>query len=73
MEFWEVLSENWFEILSAVGTIAAIFFTRNGRKTAAEKQALKIEKTEAKLKKHLDQAHSNAEKLEELRKGGNSQ
>lgn len=73
MEFLEILGENWFEILSAVGTIAAIFFTRNGRKTAAERQALKIEKAEAKLKKDVDKAEKDKLKLDELKKGGNTQ
>ena len=73
MEFWEILSENWFEILSAIGTIAAIFLTRNGKKTAAEKQALKIKRAEAKLKKDVAKAQSDAAKLEEIKKRGNTQ
>ena len=73
MEFWEVLSENWFEILSAVGTIAAIFLTRNGKKTAAERQEMKIKKAEAKLNKDLSKAKEDAIKLEELKKGDNTQ
>ena len=72
MEFLEILGENWFEILSAVGTIAAIFLTRNGKKTAAERQALKIEKAEAKLKKDVAKAQEDAAKLEQLKKGGNT-
>ena len=73
MEFLEILGENWFEILSAVGTIAAIFLTRNGKKTTAERQALKIEKAEAKLNKDLTKAKEDAVKLEELKKRGNTQ
>ena len=70
MEFLEILGENWFEILSAVGTIAAIFFTRNARKTAAEKHEAKVKKMEAKVKKEAQKTQADNKKLEELKKEG---
>lgn len=65
--FWEILKENWFEILAAVSTIASIFFTRGNKKTKAERQELKAKKLETKAQKDLDKAKTKYEKASKLK------
>ena len=77
MEFLETLSENWIEILSAIGTIVAIFFGTKRKKSAEEIKAAKeakqkkksqaatakLMKAEAAQKKALEKAQEEAAKL----------
>ena len=71
-EFLEILAENWAELLTAIGTIIAIFLTRY-KKTPTEteieaKQKRKIAKQEAKLYKKIESVKTDVQKLESMKK-----
>lgn len=85
MDFLETLSENWVEILGAIGTIIAVFFGTKRKKTAEEikaaaeaKQAkksqaatAKLMKAEAAQKKAMEKAQTEAAKLLNIQGGKN--
>ena len=68
MAIWETIKDNWFEILTAIGTIAAIFTTR-AKPSMSEKKERKAAKLESKAQKKLDQAKKDYEKAASLKKG----
>lgn len=67
MDFLEILSENWVEILGAVGTIVAVFFGTKRKRTPEEKHAAEVAKQEKKTAKAATKAKKEADKLVTLK------
>ena len=66
MAIWETIKDNWFEILTAIGTIVAIFTTR-AKPSLSDKKEQKAKKLEQKAQKKLDQAKADYEKAAKLK------
>ena len=72
MDFLEILTENWAELLGALGTIAAVFLgTKLKGKTPEQKAATKIKKQEKKCAADVQRLKKDNEKLEALKNASN--